>query len=163
MSLKTGFRHRELTESPPTTVMRSRRPVVLATLSVRVAPDAERVAFESAIDAQCKLILANMLQLRPYPMTAMLAPEFLTLPHEEDLEAVRATAARAADAGIATELLRIRSLRPVKAMIELARERDAGLLVLGPDRTRVAPRHLRAAAKVVRRDAPCLVWVGDGK
>jgi len=139
------------------------RPVVLATLSVRVDPEAERVAFEAALEARAKLIVANMLEMHPYPLTAMLARDCLSLPHEEDLDAVRATAERAANAGIATELLRISTLRPVTAMIELVRERNAGLLVLGPDRSRVPRRRLRAAARAVRRDAPCLVWVGDGK
>jgi len=139
----------------------ARRPVVLATLSVRIDPDAERIALDSAIEAQAKLIVANMLELRPYPLTVMLVPDCMTLPYEEDLDAVRATAERASQAGIATELLRISTPRPIKAMIELARDRGAGLLVLGPDRTRVPRRRLRAAARAVRRDAPCLVWIGD--
>ena len=72
------------------------RPVVLATLSVRVDPDAERVAIESALESGAPLIVANMIMLPPYPTTIMLAREYATLPHEEDLEEVRATAARAA-------------------------------------------------------------------
>jgi nucleotide-binding universal stress UspA family protein len=146
---------------PPTALGRARRPVILATLSVRIDAHAERIAFASALESGAKLILANMLELHPYPLTVVLARDCLTLPHEEDLEAVRATAARAASAGIATELLRIRSPRPTRALLELVRERDAGLLVLGPDRQRVARRRLRAAARAVRREAPCLVWVGD--
>jgi hypothetical protein len=139
----------------------ARRPVILATLSVRVDPDAERIAFASAIESDAKLILANMLELRPYQLTAVLAPDCLTLPHEEDRDEVRATAERAAGVGIATELLRIHSPRPIRALLELARDREPGLLVLGPDRSRVPRRRLRAAARAVRREAPCLVWVGD--
>ena len=45
-----------------------------------------------------RLIVANLMLLPPYPTTMMLAREYATLPHEEDLEAVRATAARAARA-----------------------------------------------------------------
>jgi hypothetical protein len=45
----------------------------------------------------------------------------------------------------------------------LAGDRDAGLLVLGPDRSRIPGRRFRAVARRVRRDAPCLVWVApDG-
>jgi len=87
------------------------------------------------------------------------APDYVTLPHEEDLEAVRATAARAAALGIATELLRVRSPRPVTALIELTHDLEVGLLVFGPDLSRISRRRFSAAAKVVRRDAPCLVWV----
>ncbi len=139
------------------------RPVLLATLAVRVDPSAERMALDSALEAGVKLILANISLMPPYPATMMLAREYATLPHEEDLEAVRATAAHAAELGIATELLRVSSRRPVKALLELARDTDAGLLVFGPDLSRTPRRRFRAAAKVVRRDAPCLVWIApDG-
>lgn len=136
--------------------------MLLGTLSVRVDPMAERMAVESALEVGAKLILANMVTLPPYPLTAMVAPEYVTLPHEEDLEAVRATAERAAAFGIPTELLRVRSPRPVTALIELAHDREAGLLVFGPDRSRISRRRFRAAAKAVRRDAPCLVWIAPG-
>ena len=135
------------------------RPVLLGTLSVRVDPTAERMAIDTALEVGSKLILANMVMLPPYPLTVRIAPEYVTLPHEEDLDAVRATAARAAALGIATELLRVRSPRPLTALIELAHDREVGLLVFGPDRSRISRRRFRRAAKVVRRDAPCLVWV----
>jgi Universal stress protein family len=135
------------------------RPVLLGTLSVRVDPTAERMAIDTALEVGTKLILANMVMLPPYPLTVRLAPEYVTLPHEEDLDAVRATAARAAALGIATELLRVRSPRPLTALIELAHDREVGLLVFGPDLSRISRRRFRRAAKVVRRDAPCLVWV----
>jgi Universal stress protein family len=139
------------------------RPVLLATLSVRVDPSAERMALESALEAGVKLIIANMLVLPPYPLTFMLAREYMTLPHEEDLEAVRATAQRAAALGIPTELLRVSSRRPMKALLELVQEREAGLLVFGPDLSLTSRRRFRAAERVVRREAGCLVWVApDG-
>ena len=153
-----------LTQRPPSSgAPAPRRPVVLATLSVRVDPSAERMAIESALDAGAPLIVANMILLPPYRLTIMLAREYATLPHEEDLEEVRATAQRAAALGIPTELLRISSAHPLSAMIELVRDRRAGLLVLGPDPRRT-PRWWRAlAARRVRRDASCLVWVApDG-
>src|SRR5947209_2373066 len=117
------------------------------------------MAIESALQAAVKLIIANMLLLPPYPMTYRLAPEYATLPHEEDLDAVRATAKRAAALGIATELLRVSSRRPIKALLELVRERDVGLLVFGPDRSLITRRRFRAAARAVRRSAGCLVWI----
>jgi nucleotide-binding universal stress UspA family protein len=121
------------------------------------------MALESALEACVPLLIANMLLLPPYPATVMLAREFATLPHEEDLEALRATAARAAAHGIATELLRVSSRRPVQALIELARDRDAGLLVFGPDLALTPRRRFRSAERRVRRVAGCLVWVApDG-
>lgn len=148
-------------DAPASVPAARRRPVLLGTLSVRVDATAERIALESALESGSSLIVANLMNLRPYPLTAMLAPEYSTLPHEEDLDAVRASAARAAALGIRTELLRVSSPRPVKALLELVHERGAGLLVFGPDRSLVAPRRYRAAVRAVRRDAPCLVWVGE--
>jgi hypothetical protein len=135
------------------------RLVLLGTLSVRVDPTAERMAIDTALEVGARLILANLVKLPPYALTMMVARDYLILPHEEDLDAVRATAQRAAALGIATELLRVRSPRPVTALNELARDLHAGLLVFGPDRSRISRRHFDAAAKAVRRNAPCLVWI----
>jgi nucleotide-binding universal stress UspA family protein len=139
------------------------RPVMLATLSVRIDPSAERMACESALDAGVPLIIANMLTLPPYPLTMMLAPEHAILPHEEDLDAVRATAARAAARGIQTELLRVSSRRPTVALLELAREREPGLLVFGPDLRSISRWRFRRVAQRVRDEIGCLVWIApDG-
>jgi Universal stress protein family len=157
---------RDRTQSPrPLEIERGpARPVVLATLSVRIDPSAERMAIESALEAGVPLIVANMLTLPPYPATVMLlGAAGATLPHEEALDDVRATAHRAAALGIRTELLRITSRHPVRALLELVTERDAGLLVFGPDLGSLRKRRFRAAEKQVRRHAGCLVWVApDG-
>jgi nucleotide-binding universal stress UspA family protein len=139
-------------------------PVVLATMSVRVDPSAERMALDSAMEAGVPLLIVNLLPLRPYPTTfGLLGHEGMTLPHEEDLDAVRATADRAATLGVKTELLRVTSRRPVPALLEVVRERDAGLLVFGPHLGRVGRLRFRRAARRVRREAGCLVWVApDG-
>jgi ribosomal protein L15E len=100
-----------------------------------------------------------MLQMPAYSTTLRLAPQYATLPHEEDLEAVRETAHRAAAWGIPTELLRVMSPRPLTALIELIHERRPGLVVLGPDVRRTSRWRLRAAARRVRREAECLVWI----
>jgi nucleotide-binding universal stress UspA family protein len=121
------------------------------------------MAIDSALEVGAPLIVANMLMLPSYPTTVMLARQYVTLPHEEDLEEVRATAHRAAALGIKTELLRITSRRPLTSLIELVRERSAGLLVLGPDVRRTPRWQLWLAARRVRRQAECLVWIApDG-
>src|SRR5215211_3493082 len=141
-----------------------RRPVVLGTLSVRVDPTAERMAIDSAIEAGVPLVIANILKLQPYPATlALLGPEGLNLPHEEDLDAVRATAARAAELGVQTELLRVTTRRPITALLEIVRERDAGLLVFGPDLRLTGRVRFGLLARKLRRQAGCLIWVApDG-
>jgi hypothetical protein len=140
------------------------RPVVLATLAVRVHPSAERMAIDSAIEAGVPLVIVNLIPLPPYPRTLMLVgPEATTLPHEEALDELRATAQRAADLGVKTELLRVRTRHAVKALLEILHERDAGLLVFGPHLGMVGRFRFRRTASRVRREADCLVWVApDG-
>jgi len=141
-----------------------RRPVVLGTLSVRVDPTAERMAIDSAIEAGAPLVIANILRLRMYPATlALVGPEGLNFPHEEDLDAVRATAHRAAELGVQTELLRVTTRRAAAALLEIVRERNAGLLVFGPDLRLTNRLRFWAVARRLRRDASCLIWVApDG-
>jgi hypothetical protein len=47
----------------------------------------------------------------------------------------------------------------VKALLEVARDQRAGLLVFGPDRTRFPARRFRRAAREIRKRATCLVWI----
>jgi hypothetical protein len=138
------------------------RPVVLGTLACRIDPAAERMALESALEAGSPLLVTNVVHLPYYPTTViLLGAGAATLPHEEDLEAVRATAERAAGLGIRTEHLRVSSRHPVKALLEVVRDQRAGLLVFGPDRSRIPARRYRRASREIRRGAGCLVWVAD--
>jgi nucleotide-binding universal stress UspA family protein len=158
-------RDRDRVQAPSHPAQRRVRPVVLATLAAPIDVRAEDMAVSSSLEAGAPLIVANLLELPPYPATIMLVGAGgATLPHEEALEEVRATAARAAALGIPTELLRVSSRKPVRALLEILAERDAGLLVFGPDAAgRGRRRRIRAAARQVRRRAPCLVWVApDG-
>jgi nucleotide-binding universal stress UspA family protein len=136
------------------------RPVVLATMAVPVHPSAERMAIESAIEAGVPLLLVNLVPLPLYVRTMVLVgPEGTTFPHEEALEEVRDTAKRASMLGIHTELLRVRTRHPATALLEVARERDAGLVVFGPDVGGIGRLRFRVAARRVRREADCLVWI----
>jgi nucleotide-binding universal stress UspA family protein len=136
------------------------RPVVLATMAVPVQPSAERMAIESAIEAGVPLLLVNLVPLPLYVRTMVLVgPEGTTFPHEEALDEVRDTARRAAMLGIHTELLRVRTRHPATALLEVVRERDAGLVVFGPDIGAVGRLRFRRAARRVRREADCLVWI----
>jgi hypothetical protein len=47
-------------------------------------------------------------------------------------------------------------------LLEIAAERQVGLLVFGPDRGRLPRHRFWWAARAVRNEAPCLVWIaGD--
>jgi hypothetical protein len=136
------------------------RPIVLGTLSVRFDPDAERIAVETALGTRAQLLVTNVVRLKPCPFTmALLGPSAATLPHEEDLEPVRATAHRAADLGIPTKLLRVTSGHPVRALLEIVEDSDAGLLVFGPDPHRMRRRSFDRAVAEISERAPCLLWI----
>ena len=131
---------------------------MLGTLSVQVDPTAERMAVESALEAGVPLVLVNLVPLPFYLTGVAPGPEGTT-----DLDELRATAARAAKLGVKTELVRVRTRHAVTALLEVVRERDAGLLVFGPDLRLTSRRRFRSAARRVRREAQCLVWVApDG-
>jgi Universal stress protein family len=140
------------------------RPVVLATMSAGVDPGAERMAIESALEAGVPLILVNLIPVRFYRAAVVMdGSEAIPPPHEEPVDAVRGTAARAARLGIRTEFLRVRTRHAIRALMGVVSERDAGLLVFGPDMKRTGRLRFRLAARRVRRDAPCLVWIApDG-
>ena len=159
----TILRQREGSEAPAVAAGETAsRPVVLATLSVRIDPDAERMAIESALETGAPPSSPTCCGCRPHPTTLTLAREHATLPHEEDLDAVRETAARAVARGLKTELLRISSRRPLAALLELIEERGAGLVVLGPDPRRSPWWWRTVAARRIRRRAGCLVWIAPG-
>src|SRR5207244_6801261 len=61
--------------------------------------------------------------------------------------------------GVPVERLRVRSPRPVTALLELAAERRPGLLVFGPDRRVMKPRTYQRSVATIRRRATCLVWI----
>jgi len=104
----------------------------------------------------------NVVELPPCPRAlAMGGPCALAFPHEEEYEAVRRTAERAAKFGLRVEHLRVSSPRPARALAQVANERSAGLVVLGPKRRGLLKGRwrFRRAARQVRRGASCLVWI----
>ena len=133
---------------------------MLGTLSSRIEPEAERIAIESAVENGVPLLVVNVVPMAACPRALALAgPKALSCPHREDYEAVRATAQRAASWGLKVQHLRVTSPRPAKALVQIANERGAGLLVLGPKRKGIF-RFWRAAREVTR-NANCLVWIAE--
>ena len=57
----------------------------------------------------------------------------------------------------------MRTRHAVPALLEVLHERDAGMLVFGPDLGRFGRVRFRATARRLRRQAECLVWIApDG-
>jgi nucleotide-binding universal stress UspA family protein len=136
------------------------RPVLLATLAVPFDPAAATFAVDAAVEAGQPLVVVNVVDLPPLGMSvAMRYDQLPDAPEEAD--ALRAPAELASSLGVRVERLRVKSPRPVAALIEVVAERSPGLLVFGPDRRRMRGRVYRKAAKAVRKSAGCLVWLPD--
>jgi hypothetical protein len=136
------------------------RPVLLATLGVPFEPEASAFAVDAAVETGEPLIVANVVVLLPLGMSVAMGYDQLPDPPDE-AAALRAPAELAHSLGAKVERLRVRSPRPVEALLQLAAERGPGLLVFGPDRTRLKRRTYRKAARALRRRAACLVWLAD--
>jgi nucleotide-binding universal stress UspA family protein len=136
------------------------RPVLLATLGVPFEPAAAAFAVDSAVESGQPLVVVNVVELPPLGMSV--AMHYDQLPDTpEDAEALRAPAVLARSLGVEVERLRVKSPRPLAALLEVVAERAPGLLVFGPERSQLGRRAYRKAAKTVRERAACLVWLPD--
>jgi hypothetical protein len=136
------------------------RPVLLATLGVPFDPAASAFAVDAAVEAGEPLIVANVVQLPPLGMSVAMGYDQLP-DRPEEAEALRAPAELAHALGAEVERLRVKSPRPIEALLQLVSERTPGLLVFGPDRSRIRGRAYRKAASALRQRAACLVWLAD--
>jgi len=137
------------------------RPVLLATIDVPFDPAATMAAVDAAIESGHGLIVANVVELPPLPLSVVMGYD--QLDYTEEMErSLSEPAHLAASFGVPAERLRVRSPRPVEALLEVARERQPGLLVFGPDRARLSKRRYARAARAVRDGATCLLWLADG-
>ncbi len=137
------------------------RPVLLATLGVPFDEEAATLAVDSAVETGALLVVANITVLEPLGLSVMLGYDALEEFTPEVSESVRRPVELARSLGVPVERLRVRSPRPVRALVQLASERRPGLLVFGPDRGELAPRTYRRAVRIIREDAGCLVWVSQ--
>ena len=145
---------------PAAALAAGNRPVLLATLGVPFEPAASEFAVDAAVESGEPLIVANVVELPPLAMS--LNMRYDQLEDEPELsEALRFPAELAHSLGVRVERLRVKSLRPVEALLELAAERRPGVLVFGPDRSKLKGRRYRKAARAVRERATCLVWLPD--
>jgi Universal stress protein family len=133
--------------------------VLLATLEAPFEPAAAEIAVDAAIESGKPLLVVVLARLEPLPLSVMLGYDMIESPAQR--ESFRAPAELAASFGVVVELLRVRSPRPVDALLELVAEQRPGLLVFGPDRSAISRRTYTRAVDAIRARAPCLVWVTD--
>jgi nucleotide-binding universal stress UspA family protein len=133
------------------------RPVLLVTLGAPFDETACSVAVDAAVECGQPLAIANVVELPPLPMSVRLGYDQIETPELED--ALRSVAALAASCGVRVERLRVKSPRPVAALLELVDELEPSLVVLGSDPTRVSRRRYRRAAAALRTVSRSLVWI----
>jgi nucleotide-binding universal stress UspA family protein len=138
-----------------------RRPVVLATLAVPFEPEAFRVALQAAMESGVTLIVVDAVELPFWPQS--IATRHADTELDADRARIKELVSQAAGLGVEVEHLRVRSPRPAEAVVQIATERRAGLLVFGPDPARFKPRFFSRVVKRIRKRVSCLLWVaGEG-
>ena len=135
-------------------------PVLLATLDVPFDTNAVAFALDSAVELGQRLIVANFVERPPLPLSAMLGYE--DLPYPPEMERSLAEPARLAHSlGVDVTRLRVKSFHPVAALLEVVAEQNAGLLVFGPDRSRMMRLRYWRAARAIRSTVTTLIWLAD--
>ena len=134
------------------------RPVLLATLGVPFDPAASAFAVDAAVEAGSPLVVVNAVEL-PFLATSVILGYDQLAEDPAIGESIREPVRLAASLGVQVEHLRVKSPRPVAALLEVVAERDPGLVVFGPDRSHLRRRRYAKAAKAVRERASCLVWL----
>jgi hypothetical protein len=132
------------------------RPVLLATLDVPFSDQATAFAVDSAVESGQPLVVVNAAEVQPTPWTFL---GYGYVEREELQDELRKPAELAQSLAVRVERLRVCSPHPIDALLEVVAERSPGLLVFGPDRSRLKPRVYRRAAKKIRERAACLVWL----
>ena len=134
------------------------RPVLLATLDVPFDHDAVVFAVDSAVEMGERLIVANVVEWAPLPLSTILGYD--ELPYPPEMERSLAEPARLAHSlGIEVTRLKVKSLHPIPAMLEVVAEQNAGLFVFGPDRSRMMRLRYRRAARAIRSHVTTLIWL----
>jgi nucleotide-binding universal stress UspA family protein len=119
------------------------------------------VAIQAALEGGVKLIVVDAVEVPFWPQS--MSMRYADLEEDGDRVAIRRLVEQTAALGLEVEHLRVRSPRPVEALLEVAGEREAGLLVLGPDPSRLRPKFFRRVVRRIRKRASCLLWVvGEG-
>ena len=136
------------------------RPVLLATLDVPFDQDAVVFAVDSAVEMGARLIVVNVVERPPLPLSTILGYEDLPYPPEM-AESLAEPVRLARSLGVEVTRLRVKSFHPIQAMLEVLAEQGAGIFVFGPDRRKIRRLRYRRAARAIRENATSLVWLAE--
>ena len=131
--------------------------MLLATLGVPFDPTASAFAVDAAVESGQPLVVANVVELPPLAMSVRMGYD--QIEDARTAETLAAPAELAHSLGVQVERLRVKSMHPLDALLQVVAEREPGLLVFGPDRQKLRPRRYRKAARAIRDRAACLVWL----
>ena len=134
------------------------RPVLLVTFGVPLDEAASVFAVDTAVESGQRLVMANVTTLQPLRMSIVLGYDTLPELTPDVTASLRLSAELARSLGVHVERLRVRSPRPVEALLELVTELHPGLLVFGPDRSAMRDRRYRRSVRAVQERVTCLVW-----
>ena len=132
---------------------------MLATLGVPLDPKASAFAVDSAVETGHGLLVVNVTRLEPLRLSIVMGYDALPELTPEVSTSLRRSAELARSLGVEVERLRVRSPRPIEALLEVVHERRPGLLVFGPDRSALRQRRYAKAVDALRDVRDCLVWV----
>ncbi len=135
------------------------RPVLLATMGVPLDNEASVFAVDTAVESGQRLVVVNVTTLEPLRMSITLGYDSLPELTPEVSASLRRSTELARSLGVHVERLRVRSPRPVQALLDLVADVRPGVLVFGPDRKALRERRYRKALRAVRERVTCLVWV----
>jgi nucleotide-binding universal stress UspA family protein len=134
------------------------RPILLVTMGTPFDEEAVAVAVDAAVESGEALIVANITRLEPLGLSMIMGYDALEEFTPDVSRSVKRPVQLAAEFGLRVERLRVRSPRPVSALLELVRERQPGLVVFGSDRRRLSRRLYRKASEALRSSAGPLLW-----
>ncbi|HEV8280081.1 MAG TPA: universal stress protein [Streptosporangiaceae bacterium] len=134
------------------------RPVLLATLDVPFDHEAVVFAVDSAVEQGARLIVTNVVEWAPLPLSSIMGYDDLPYPPEM-AESLAEPVRLARSLGIEVTRLRVKSLHPIPALLEVVAEQDPGLFVFGPDRSRIMRLRYWRAARAIRSRVTTLIWL----
>jgi len=122
--------------------------------------DAVVFAVDTAVELGEPLIIANIVERPPLPLSTILGYE--DLPYTPEMaESLEEPVRLARSLGVEVTRLRVKSLHPIPAMLEAVAEQNPCVFVFGPDRRRMMRLRYRRAARAVRSTVTTLVWLAD--
>ena len=128
-------------------------------MGVPLDEEASVFAVDTAVESGQRLVVVNVTTLEPLRMSIALGYDTLPELTPEVSASLRRSAELARSLGVHVERLRVRSPRPVQALLDLVADVRPGVLVFGPDRKALRERRYRKALRAVRERVTCLVWV----